>query len=172
MPWLTRFYFGNGVTGLKRMVSEQLGEIDAREINSIPIGDRHRMVRVGRYGPYVQRGDERASVPEDLAPDELTVARADELLSAGSSDRVIGTDPESGLDVVPGPAGSVPTSSSERPRRPAAGLGPPRCCPGWISRACTLADALRLLTLPRVVGIDPADRRRRSSARTGATARI
>ena len=63
VPWLTRFYFGNGGgPGLKKLVSEHLGEIDAREINCIPIGgpDSGLVVRVGRYGPYVQRGDDGA----------------------------------------------------------------------------------------------------------------
>ena len=64
--------------GLKREVSTYLGEIDAREINSIPIGvgtdGQDIVARVGRYGPYLQRGDDRVSIPEDLAPDELTVA--------------------------------------------------------------------------------------------------
>ncbi len=80
---------------MKQLVSDHLGEIDAREINSIPIGGPESgiVVRVGRYGPYVQRGDERASVPEDLAPDELTVARAIELLEAGSTDREVGDRP-------------------------------------------------------------------------------
>jgi len=72
--------------GLKHEVATYLGEIDAREINSIPIGvgtDGQEIVaRVGRYGPYLQRGDDRVSIPEDLAPDELTPARAEELLEA------------------------------------------------------------------------------------------
>ncbi len=89
--------------GLKREVSTYLGEIDAREINSIPIGlgsDGQEIVaRVGRYGPYLQRGEDRVSIPEDLAPDELTVERAEELLEAPSSDRVLGEDPETGLPV-------------------------------------------------------------------------
>ena len=89
--------------GLKATVAAHLGEIDAREINSIPLGagsdGEPIVVRVGRYGPYLQRGEDRASIPEDLAPDELTVERAEEILAAPSSDRVLGTDPESGLDV-------------------------------------------------------------------------
>src|SRR5437870_2856993 len=79
IPWLRRFYFGNGTAGLQHMVHERLGEIDAREINSIPLawgdesdgdGERQIVVRVGRYGHYLQRGEETASLPEDLAPDE------------------------------------------------------------------------------------------------------
>ena len=84
--------------GLKREVSTYLGEIDAREINSIPIGTgadgQDIVARVGRYGPYLQRGEDRVSIPEDLAPDELTVERAEALLEAPSSDRVLGDDPE------------------------------------------------------------------------------
>ena len=57
------------------------------------------MVRVGRYGPYLQRGEDRASIPDDLAPDELTIERAVELLAAPSNDRVLGTDPDTGLEV-------------------------------------------------------------------------
>ena len=99
LPWLERFYFGvDGQTGngsgdvvatvengqgLKRAVLDHLGEIDAREVNSIPIGADDNgevvVVRVGRYGPYLQRGEERASIPNDLAPDELTIDRALEL---------------------------------------------------------------------------------------------
>jgi DNA topoisomerase-1 len=115
------------------------------------------MVRVGRYGPYVQRGDERASIPEDLPPDELTVARADELLSAGSSDRVIGTDPESGLEVIAragrfGPYVQLGEAEEAGGRPRTASL-----LPGMDPEGLSLEDALRLLTLPRVVGTDPAD---------------
>ena len=89
--------------GLKREVATYLGEIDAREINSIPLGagaDGQEIVaRVGRYGPYLQRGEDRVSIPDDLAPDELTPERADSLLAAPSSDRVLGEDPETGLPV-------------------------------------------------------------------------
>ncbi|HEY2304121.1 MAG TPA: type I DNA topoisomerase [Acidimicrobiales bacterium] len=156
VPWLTKFYFGNGLTGLKGMVSEQLADIDAREINSIPIDDE-TMVRVGRYGPYVQRGDERASIPEDLPPDELTVARAEELLSAGSSDRVIGTDPDTGLAVIAragrfGPYVQLGEADEAAGRPRTASL-----LPGMDLETLSLEDSLRLLTLPRVVGTDPAD---------------
>ena len=165
VPWLTRFYFGNGSEaasrpGLKRMVSEHLGEIDAREINSIPIGGPESgvVVRVGRYGPYVQRGDDRASLPEDLAPDELTVERAVALVEAGSSDRSLGDDPASGLPVVVkagryGPyvqMGSADDGSGEKPLTASLfrTMDP---------ATVTLEQALQLLTLPRVVGADPAD---------------
>ncbi|HEX4863869.1 MAG TPA: type I DNA topoisomerase, partial [Acidimicrobiales bacterium] len=160
-PWLTRFYFGNGSVGLKDLVSHNLGEIDAREVNSISIGgpDSGIVVRVGRYGPYVQRGeDERAPIPEDVAPDELTVERAIQLLEAGSSDRVVGVDPQSGQEVIVkagrfGPYVQVGDAGDD---------GKPRTASLFKSMdptSITLDDALRLLTLPRVVGVDPADGR-------------
>jgi DNA topoisomerase-1 len=156
VPYLQRFYFGNGTPGLHKLVSEQLGDIDAREINSIRIADGV-VVRVGRYGPYVQKGEERASIPEDLAPDELTLERAEELLQLGSTDRVVGTDPASGLPVLVragrfGPY--VQLGDSEN------GQGKPRTA-SLLSHmdplTVTLDEALQLLTLPRVLGTDPAD---------------
>ena len=100
VAWLGRFYFGDATPsedserisaqgGLKRLIASRLEEIDARGVNSIPLSD-DVVVRVGRYGPYLQRGEERASLPEDLAPDELTPARVEELLSAPSGDRELG----------------------------------------------------------------------------------
>jgi DNA topoisomerase-1 len=161
VPWLTRFYFGDGRPGLKQMVSEHLGEIDAREINSIAIGgpDSGIVVRVGRYGPYVQRGDgeERASLPEDLAPDELTVARATELLEAGSSDREVGIEPSSGLPVVV-KAGRYGPYVQVGPGDDPAGKPRTASLFGTMDPSTvTLDDAMRLLSLPRVVGVDPAD---------------
>jgi DNA topoisomerase-1 len=144
------------------MVSERLGEIDAREINSIPIGrgsdGEELVVRVGRYGPYMQRGEDRASVPEDMAPDELTIEKAEELLAAPSGDRLLGTDPETGLPVLAragryGPyvqLGEMDSSSKEKP--PTSSL-----LKDMDLDTITLEDALRLLTLPRSVGVDPAD---------------
>ena len=77
VDWLRHFYFGggDGDEGLHALVSD-LSEIDARAVNSLPLGDSGIVLRVGRYGPYVERGEERASVPEDMAPDELTVEKA------------------------------------------------------------------------------------------------
>ena len=77
IPWLTDFYFGaHELPGLKEQVSERLGDIDARAVNSIPLGADDDGVpivaRVGRYGPYLERGEDRASIPEDLPPDELS----------------------------------------------------------------------------------------------------
>src|SRR6266849_5217504 len=97
--WLSRFYFGeNDGNGLKELVSD-LGGIDAREINSIDIGNGI-VVRVGRYGPYLERDGQRANVPDDIVPDELTVERAEELLAQPSQDRSLGVNPETGREVA------------------------------------------------------------------------
>ncbi len=86
------------------LVSEDaLERIDPKAVNSFPIGmgeDGEPIVaRAGQYGPYLQHGERRASIPPDLAPDELTLDRALELLDAPSDDRVLGTDPETGLEI-------------------------------------------------------------------------
>ncbi len=145
--------------GLKEAVASHLGEIDAREVNSIAIGadaeGREIVVRVGRYGPYLQRGEERASIPEDLAPDDLTIERADELLRAPSGDRELGTDPASGLVIYAKSGRFGPyvqlgelVDGGDKPRT--ASLFKTMSID-----ALTLEDALELLTLPRVVGTDP-----------------
>jgi DNA topoisomerase I len=137
--------------GLKYMVSERLGDIDAREVNSIPLGvaddGEPVVVRVGRYGPYVQHGDSRASVPDDLPPDELTIERAMELVSAPSGDRDLGTDPASGATVTAkaGRYGPYVTLDTDPPRTSSL-------LSGMALDTLTLDDALRLLTLPRALG--------------------
>ena len=95
--WLKDFYFGDeadNLPGLKRLVEENLDEIDAAEINTFPIGNdpdgNAIVVKPGKFGPYVKRGDDTASVPEDLPPDELTVETALQLLSMPKSDEPIG----------------------------------------------------------------------------------
>ena len=167
-PWLTAFYFGDdgaatpeAAGGLRYLVSDdRLADIDPAEINSIPIGtdgDGEPVVaRVGRFGPYLRRGDATRPLPDDLAPDELTIERALELLAA-PTERVLGTDPASGLDIIVrpgrfGPYVSVgrPDETDERPRT--ASL-----LSGQSPETVTLQDALQLLTLPRTVGADPAD---------------
>jgi DNA topoisomerase-1 len=151
VEWLGRFYFGNGEGGLQELVSD-LGAIDAREINSLEIGDGI-VLRVGRYGPYVERDGQRASVPEELAPDELTVEKAEELLAQPSGDRELGADPETGLPLVartgrygPYVTEVLPEDSKEKPRT--ASLFKTMSLD-----TVTLDDALRLLQLPRVVGV-------------------
>ncbi len=162
LPWLSRFYFGNGEAGLKTMVGERLEAIDAKAVNSISIGSdaegREIVARVGKFGPYVQRGDDKATVPDDLAPDELTVERAEVLLSSTHEERELGDDPATGLPVLAragryGPyvqLGAAESGSNEKPRT--ASL-----LSAMSLETITLDDALRLLSLPRVVGADPAD---------------
>ena len=148
--------------GLKREVSTYLGEIDAREINSIPIGTgadgQDIVARVGRYGPYLQRGEDRVSIPEDLAPDELTVERAEALLEAPSSDRVLGDDPESGLPVQVragrfGPYVQLGELVDGGPKPRTASL-----FSSMTPATLTFEQALELLSIPRVVGTDPDSR--------------
>ncbi len=95
VPWLRSFYFGNGAVGLRTMVEERLPNIDARSINTIPIGvdadGAEIVVRVGRYGPYLSRGEATAAVPDGVAPDELNIELAAELLAKGPEEgRVLG----------------------------------------------------------------------------------
>jgi DNA topoisomerase-1 len=115
-------------------------------------------VRVGRYGPYVQKGEERASIPEDLPPDELTVDKADELLHAGSTDRVVGTDPATSLPVLIragrfGPYVQLGDGEDGAGAKPRTASLFSHHDPQKVS----LDEALQLLTLPRVVGVDPSD---------------
>ncbi len=152
VAWLRRFYFGDGGDpGLHHLVTEHLGEIDARAVNSIEIPGTDAVVRVGRYGPYLERGEQRASIPVELAPDELTAAKAEELL-AQPDGRSLGPDPGTGRELVvrsgrygPYVTEVLPEGAEEKPRTSSL-LG------SMSPETVTLEDALRLLTLPRVVG--------------------
>jgi len=151
VEWLRRFYYGDDDDGLQQLVSD-LGGIDAREINSIEIGDGI-VLRVGRYGPYLERDGQRANVPEDVVPDELTVARATELLAQPSGDRELGTDPATGREIVartgrygPYVTEVLPEDSKEKPRT--ASL-----FKSMAPETVTLEEALQLLSLPRVLGV-------------------
>jgi DNA topoisomerase-1 len=161
--WLARFYFGDETStatdphGLKQLVDDRLGEIDAREVNSLPIGaaeDGELLVaRVGRYGPYVEKGELRASIPDDLPPDELTVERAVSLLNKTSDERLLGQDPSTAEPILvrsgrygpyvttqPLDGGEVRTASLFK---------------DMSTEDVSLDDALRLLSLPRSLGVDP-----------------
>lgn len=185
VPWLRRFYFGEGeaetavgsaadsgngdgdhLGGLKELVSD-LGAIDARGVSSFPVGEGITL-RVGRYGPYVEGPSEtegepgqRADVQDDLPPDELTVDYAKELLAKPSGDFELGTDPESGRPIVARDGRYGPYVTEVLPEgTPKTGKNAvkPRTASLFRSMSLdtvTLEQALKLLSLPRVVGVDP-----------------
>ena len=170
IPWLKNFYFGDNETeGLKHKVDERLGEIDARAVNSIPLGvseDGEMVVaRVGKFGPYVQRGEggpdnpgNTASIPDDIPPDELTVDKAVNYIEEAAKGPVsLGDDPETNMAVyvLNGRFGAYVqlgemVDGEDKPKRGSlfAGMTP---------ETITLEEALKILSLPRVVGVDPAD---------------
>ncbi|NEB00655.1 type I DNA topoisomerase [Streptomyces sp. SID13726] len=180
VPWLRRFYFGEGTVegaaadagngdgdhlgGLKELVTD-LGAIDAREVSSFPVGN-DIVLRVGRYGPYIERGEkdsenhQRADVPEDLAPDELSIELAEELLAKPSGDFELGADPESGHQIIARDGRYGPYVTEVLPEgTPKTGKNAvkPRTASLFKSMSLdtvTLADALKLMSLPRVVGAD------------------
>jgi DNA topoisomerase-1 len=168
----------SGGGGLKRMVTENLGEIDARGINSIPLfrddAGRDVVVRVGRYGPYLQRtvpgasstasangstsddgaaeegngsSDDRVSLPDGIAPDELTPEKVNELFLGGGGERKIGDHPETGEPIVLKSGRYGPyVSTGEKNASLLQSHSPD---------TLTLDDALRVLALPRLLGKDP-----------------
>ncbi len=158
---LDRFYRGDAdeqFAGLHALVND-LGEIDAREISSFPIADSDIVLRVGRYGPYIERGEERANVPLDLAPDEVTVEKAEELFALPSGDHPLGTNPETGLEIV-AKTGRYGPYVTELLPEDAPKSAKPRTASLFADMAVDTVDldtALKLLTLPRTVGEDPAD---------------
>ena len=204
VAWLRRFYNGQGASdavaqeiaqaassgeldaaaasaaelraqGLKGLV-DNLGEIDARAVNSIEIGEGITL-RVGRYGPYLEDGEgKRANVPADVAPDELTVDKARELFARAADDgRELGVDPVSGhviiakdgrygpyvTEVLPEPeetAEAEAAKTAKTKKTTKAAKPKPRTASLLRSMdlsTVTLEQALDLLSLPRVVGQDP-----------------
>ena len=173
VPYLKEFYNGKGKhRGLKSLVSDKnLENIDAAEINSIPIGGAESgiVVKPGKFGPYIRRGEDTVSVPDSVLPDELTVARAQELLSAPKSDTPIGVDPATGKNVYVrtgrfGPyvqLGEMPPDPPKgaKKKKPKEGEPQPER-PKTVSLfktmkpdTVTLEVALELLTLPRTLGV-------------------
>ncbi len=191
--WLTDFYFGSEhggamsvahLGGLKKLVGVNLEEIDAREVNSIPLftddAGRDVVVRVGRYGPYLERvvgkEQQRANLPDDLPPDELTAEIAEKLFATPVEGRSLGADPVTGHEILAKEGRYGPYVTEVLPEdlapKDAAPKGPkkdsaktaaakkskPRT--GSLLKSMSLetvnlSDALRLLSLPRVVGTDP-----------------
>nr|WP_208402786.1 type I DNA topoisomerase [Lysinibacter cavernae] len=176
--WLKGFYFGTENHPGLRSIVDNLGDIDARAINSIAVTPEITL-RIGKYGPYLEVVDEHATVsedgtvtprrvnlPEGLAPDELTAAKAQELVDAPPVvDRVIGVNPENGKEIVakdgrfgpyvteiePEPAEPVPAKKSKTAPKP-------RTASLFKSMDLSTIDletALTLLNLPRTVGVDP-----------------
>ncbi|GAB3498781.1 DNA topoisomerase-1 [Amycolatopsis cihanbeyliensis] len=183
--WLSTFYFGGDtgadgsvgrLGGLKKLVGAGVEDIDAREINSIPLftdeNENTVVVRVGRYGPYLERevdgSSQRANLPDDLPPDELTPEIAEKLFATPQEGRSLGTDPETGHEIVakegrfgpyvteilPEPQeaeGETKKSSKAKKPKPRTGS----LLKSMSIEDITLDDALKLLSLPRVVGTDP-----------------
>jgi DNA topoisomerase I len=165
VPELRRFYYGSdGDEGLKEMVTD-LGDIDAKEISSFPIRGTDIVIRVGRYGPYLDRNGARVNVPEDMTPDELTAEKAEELFSRPTGDRELGQDPVTGhmivakdgrfgpyvTEILPEP----PAEETPKRRTKKADALKPRTSSLFKTMSLdtiTLDDALKLLSIPRVVG--------------------
>ncbi|MGR2753428.1 type I DNA topoisomerase [Agromyces arachidis] len=190
VDWLNEFYFGSDRHRGLRQVVDNLGDIDAREINSVEIAP-HITLRIGKYGPYLETAaaddatdaaPRRVNLPDDLAPDELTAEKAQELIDAPvQGDRVLGVNPDNGKQVVvkDGRFGPYVTEVEPEPEAPAASVDPatgevveekpkrgakkaaapkPRTASLFKSmqiEEVDLATALKLLDLPRVVGADP-----------------
>jgi DNA topoisomerase-1 len=169
LDFLTSFYFGSDLGadhsiakagGLKKLVTENLSDIDARSVNSIPLftddNGRNVVVRVGRYGPYLQRQlpgateeapEDRVSIPEGIAPDELTPEKVAELFLGGGGEQTLGDDPSTGepVQVKSGRYGPY-VQAGERKSSLFRNQSP---------ESLSLAEALRLLELPRTIGRDP-----------------
>ncbi|MEV4775594.1 type I DNA topoisomerase [Microbacterium sp. LWH12-1.2] len=187
VEWLKSFYFGSDSHVGLRQVVDNLGEIDARALNSTRITDTATL-RFGKYGPYLEVVDPAnpeakpriVNVPEDLAPDELTEAKAQELIDAPvAGDRVLGENPENGKIIVvkdgrfgpyvqendPVDPDAVDEATGEvveapKPKRGAKKETAPKPRTGSLFRSMSvetidLDTALQLLSLPRVVGTDP-----------------
>jgi DNA topoisomerase-1 len=159
VDYLRTFYFGNGQAGLKRQLENKVDEIDARDISRILIGQPDGkdpiFVRVGRYGPFVEQGERRASLPPDLAPDELNVEAALEMLEqAAQAEEPLGICPETHKPVFLkvgrfGPYVQRGTMEDEEKPKNASLLK------GMQPSDVTLEVALKLLSLPRDLGEHP-----------------
>jgi DNA topoisomerase-1 len=158
VAYLRQFYFGNGRAGLKDMLAESIEDIDPRKASSIPVTD-DVVVRVGRYGPFIEGADgRRASLPgeDKLAPDELTAEKCEELLTqAAKGDEPLGHCPKTGLPVYAkngrfGPYVQLGDPVEGGPKPKSSSL-----LKGMTLETLDLPTALRLLELPRTLGTNP-----------------
>ena len=159
--YLHDFYFGNGHPGLKKQLESKLSEIDARDLARFPLGkpdagaNREEVfVRVGKYGPFVEQGDRKASIAEDLPPDELNLAKAIEMLdqaSAGQEPLGICPDTHKPVYLKQGRFGPyVQRGAADDEDKKNASL-----LPGMKPADVTFDVALRLLQIPRTLGEHP-----------------
>jgi DNA topoisomerase-1 len=159
LDYLKAFYFGNGKPGLKRQLENKVEEIDARSISRISLGKaddgEEVFVRVGRYSPFVEKGDQTASLPDELPPDEVKLPYALDLLSqAEKAEEPLGHDPESGKPIYLkigrfGPyvmCGSPEDEDKPKNASLMKGMNP---------EDVDFATALKLLSLPRELGVHP-----------------
>jgi DNA topoisomerase-1 len=168
VAWLTNFFYGSENNPGLEDLSADLGAIDAQAINTMKMGEDIE-IRVGRYGAYLQQGqgEERkfANIPEEMAPDELTLPKAIELLAKPSGERKLGTDPETGLEVIAksGRFGAYITevfpeeiveegAKKKRKKKDAPKPKTASLLSTMTLDTIDLKDALRLLSLPRTLG--------------------
>jgi DNA topoisomerase-1 len=161
VPFLHSFWFGNGSEGLTTLIDHAMANADPAVVNAVPLGKDQNgevvMVRNGRFGPYLKRGEDTVSLPEDMPPDELSVARALELLAAPKGDEPLGTDPASGLPVFVKSGRFGPYVQLGDAETLPEGAKPKTASVFKTMDAATLPldVAMQLLTLPRTVGVDP-----------------
>ena len=168
VAWLTKFFYGSENNPGLADLSADLGAIDAQAINTMKMGEDIE-IRVGRFGAYLQQGqgDDRkfANIPEEMAPDELTLPKAIELLAKPSGERKLGTDPETGLEVIAksGRFGAYITevfpeeivedgAKKKRKKKDAPKPKTASLLSTMSLDTVDLSDALRLLSLPRTLG--------------------